>query len=140
MYLNYNDMNLTVTRGDSIAFGFEIQNMEGDLTNAFFSVKENKDSVGILFQKSFGDGITKINSTTYRVRVAPEDTIDLELGNYYYDLVVNANGDIYTLLKGVMTIEFDVTPHTQAINETPVLSGLYSVSVVDETLILTREV
>lgn len=140
MYLNYNDMNLTVTRGDTHAFAVEIEGLTGDLTSAYFTVKKNKDDTNSLLQKSLADGITKVDSTHYRVRIAPHDTANLEPDNYYYDLVIYVNGDIYTLLKGVFKLEYDITPYSKTIEETPVLSGLYSVSVVNEMMILTKEV
>lgn len=45
----------------------------------------------------------------YKVRVAPGDTQNLEVGKYYYDLQVEVNSDIFTIMKGVLLLEFDVT-------------------------------
>jgi hypothetical protein len=43
------------------------------------------------------------------VRVAPEDTAGIESGKYFYDLEIGLNSDAFTLLKGVLEIERDVT-------------------------------
>ena len=70
--------------------------------------KKASDEVSI-FQKSLTDGITKIDDTTYRVRVAPEDTNGVAAGKYAYDLQIGVGTDIYTLLMGNLTIVQDVT-------------------------------
>ena len=75
--------NLFMVRGDTFRFNLEIEGLEEDLTNAYFSCKKNKDDTEYLFQKSLGDGITKKEDTDtskiYEVVVAPEDTEDAEL-------------------------------------------------------------
>ena len=45
----------------------------------------------------------------YIVRIAPEDTKNLETGMYYYDLQIELNGDVFTVLNGALKIESDVT-------------------------------
>lgn len=45
----------------------------------------------------------------YRVRVEPSDTKKLEVGRYYYDLEIRTNGDVYTLLRGILKIEKEIT-------------------------------
>lgn len=138
MYLNYNDMNLTLTRGDTHAFGVEIEGLDNDLTSAYFTCKKNHDDDAYIFQKSLGDGISKVSDTRYRVRIAPVDTAYLEAGNYYYDLVIHVNGDTYTLLKGVLKLEYDITPYDEEIVETPAISDITSVSVIGEMLVITQ--
>ena len=105
---NTSDQNLSMVRGDTLAFGIEIEGNTQDLDSAFFSVKQDIDSDQYLFRKSLGYGITKVgigdNFIQYRVRVAPEDTENIEDGNYYYDLEIGLNGDIFTVLRGVLTI------------------------------------
>lgn len=107
--------NLFMVRGDTFAFAFEITGLNQELDTAFFTCKENYDDTTPLFQKSLSNGITKDedNSTeetyVYKVRVAPEDTKGIVAKNYYYDLEIGANSDIYTILKGILRIENDVT-------------------------------
>ena len=43
------------------------------------------------------------------VRVAPEDTQEIEAGRYFYDYQIGIGEDRYTLMKGVLTIEQDVS-------------------------------
>ena len=102
------DMNLCMVRGDTLAFSFEVEGVSS-LDTAYFSCKLNADDSDYVFQKSLEDGISPVDGGKYRVRVAPEDTADIEIGNYFYDLEIGANSDIYTILKGILKVEQDVT-------------------------------
>lgn len=43
------------------------------------------------------------------IQLTPEDT-NVALGEYYYDIqLITASEDVYTILKGMLTIEWDVT-------------------------------
>lgn len=107
---NFNDLNLKMTRGDTFAFGFMVEGLDNEpLDTAYFTVKSNYDDATPLVQKSLTDGITTDDNETYKVRIAPADTEGLEVGRYYYDLQIGVNGDIYTILKGILDLEKDVT-------------------------------
>ena len=103
---------LTMVKGDTLTFNMEIENMARPLVSAYFSCKKDFDG-NYVFKKSLGDGITLLSNTggkgLYIVRVAPEDTADLEAGQYRYDLEIGVDSDIYTVLKGILEIEEDVT-------------------------------
>lgn len=105
------DEILTMTRGDTVAFGIEIDGLDQALDSAYFTCKKRPTDEEVTFQKSLGNGIELVNSEylTYSVRIAPEDTATLDAGKYYYDLQLGANDDIYTVLKGILEIEQDVT-------------------------------
>lgn len=102
------NMNLCMVRGDTLAFSFEVEGIDS-LDTAYFSCKANVDDDEYVFQKSLSDGISVVTTGKYRVRIAPDDTAFVEVGSYYYDLEIGANSDIYTILKGVLKIEQDVT-------------------------------
>lgn len=110
-----NIKQFSMTKGDTFAFQIEILDFDthevytGDLTSAYFSVKKRLDSKNFTFQKSIGDGITKVKDGYYRVRVAPEDTADIISGLYVYDLQITIGDDVKTILKGTLNIEQDVT-------------------------------
>lgn len=111
---NNEDEYITMTRGDTLSFGFELldgneEAFSDDLASAFFTCKQNYTDAENVFQKSLGNGISKIGTGEYVVRVAPEDTADKEAGKYFYDLQIGINSDIFTILKGVLEIEHDVT-------------------------------
>lgn len=104
------DTNITMIRGDTLSFGVEMDGLDGqDLTEAFFTVRESLSGDDVVFEKSLGDGIEKVGEGQYVVRVAPDDTAELDRQKYYYDFCVGLNGDVFTLLIGVLTIETDVT-------------------------------
>lgn len=109
MYLNYNNENLTTTRGDSIHFAVEIIGLNEDLQGASFSCKKNINDETSVFKVTLGNGIDKIDDTHYEVRVPPEVTKQLDIDDYYYDFEITARDDVYTILKGRLKVEFDIS-------------------------------
>lgn len=108
------DVDMKAVRGDTIAFGVELYDEDGelladDLDAAYLSCKTNATDATYVFQKSLGDGIAKSSTGKYTVRVAPADTKDLDPGVYYYDLQIEIDDDVYTPLKGKLTLEQDIT-------------------------------
>ena len=107
--------NLEMIRGDTLSFAFEVEFDEAPqkLEKADFTCKANFDDNDALFHKELEKGInfSKQDGTKlyYIVRVAPEDTENLEAGMYYYDLQIELNGDVFTILNGALKIEEDVT-------------------------------
>ncbi len=103
------DKNIRMIRGDTLSFGLEFEGLEQDLESAYFTVKSSYSDTKPVFQKSLDNGITKSDTGKYRVRVAPEDTKYVEADKYFYDLQIGVNSDIFTILKGTIDIEDDVT-------------------------------
>ena len=101
--MNYT--NLFMVRGDSFGFDLEVVGVNTDLDEAYFSCREDVETEEIqyIFQKTIGDGITKVKSTEdsiiYHFELDPEDTEDVDIGNYYYDVEVNtADGRVDTII------------------------------------------
>ena len=102
--------NLSMVRGDTLSFDVRLSDLDGaTISSLYFTVKKKASDEVFIFQKSMADGITKVDDTTYRVRVAPEDTSGVTAGKYAYDLQIGVGTDIYTLLMGSLTIVQDVT-------------------------------
>lgn len=107
--------NLEMIRGDTLSFAFEVEFDEAPqkLEKVDFTCKMNFDDDANIFRKSLSSGINFAkqdgNKLYYVVRVAPEDTENLEAGMYYYDLQIELNGDVFTILSGAFKIESDVT-------------------------------
>lgn len=108
--------NLEMIKGDTFSFAFEVEFDEAPqkLEKADFTCKTNfDDDNDVLFHKELEKGINfaKQDGTKlyYIVRVAPEDTKNIEAGLYYYDLSIELNGDVFTILNGALKIESDVT-------------------------------
>lgn len=106
---NTNNTNIKITKGDSFSFIFEIEDLSKDIDSAFFTCKKNADDESKLFQKSLTNGISKLEDGKYLVRVAPNDTAHIEQGQYPYDLQVGIDDEIYTIIKGNLMLDFDVT-------------------------------
>lgn len=106
------EKTFNITRGDSWGINFEITDSEGTQTAldaVYFSVKENPDDNQYIFQKSLGHGITALTGGGYYVKINPTDTQYLEQKKYYYDLEVTIGDDVYTFLKGMLDIRWDIT-------------------------------
>ena len=105
--------NMEMFIGDTLSFGVEIGGILEQVDSAYLTVKKDLDSVDYLLQKSIGDGIWFDSIGTYGVRygvrIAPADTADAEAGNYYYDLQISLNGDVFTILDGVLTLKQGAT-------------------------------
>ena len=102
------NQNFDMVRGDTFVFCFEVSNLE-NIDHIFFSCKTKQTDTSYAFQKTLEDGIYNIEGYKYGVRIAPEDTENLNVGTYYYDLEIRSNSDVYTLLNGQLTLEQDIT-------------------------------
>lgn len=107
--------DISMVRGDTLSFGFQITGLEGQRPDSiFFSCKENLEDATYIFSVSLGGGISErsydatTDTLTYGVRVSPELTEDVEYGKYFYDLQIDINDDILTLMKGKLSIEWEV--------------------------------
>jgi len=103
---------INMIRGDTLSFNLEFTGLNQDLTTADFTVKEYEDG-DIIFQKKLGAGITKQDSSHYCVRIAPADTQALVPKNYHFDLEITINGDVFTIMIGILVLEEDVTYYTE---------------------------
>lgn len=108
---------ITMVRGDSMAFNFQLMGLRGATpTDITFTCKEHyDDDTGYFTQSLSGGGITLIgydattDTATYCVRVRPEQTENLDPSRYFYDLELKVGQDVITLMKGRLTVEYDVT-------------------------------
>lgn len=102
------NFNISMVRGNTLSFAFEVEGIDS-LDTAYFSCKINSDDTNYIFQKSINNGISLVENGKYRVRVAPNDTKNIEVGYYYYDLEIGVNGDIYTILRGRLKVDQNIT-------------------------------
>lgn len=114
MRTNYtmNDNYIKMVRGTTLSFGFEVVDENGvpftqDIEHVYFACRKNNTDE-YAFRKSLVDGIDKVDVGKYRVRVAPEDTRNLEIGKYLYDLQIGLNGDVFVLMRGVLELEEEI--------------------------------
>lgn len=107
--------DISMVRGDTLSFGFQITGLEGERPDdIFFSCKEHLEDDTFIFSISTADGISErsydaeTDTLTYGVRVPPEATEDVAFGKYFYDLQLDINNDVLTLMKGKLSIEWEV--------------------------------
>lgn len=106
-------LNLEMIRGDTAFINFKIiTEITLDLNlldfNITFSVKQTPDSSGYVFQKS-KNSVTQITTNTFSLRIAPEDTVDLVPGLYFYDLQITIFDDVFTISIGQLNLQADIT-------------------------------
>lgn len=106
--------NFSIVKGDSFTFDLLISDIQDiDITSLYFTVKE-KDLEKYVFQKSLQNGITLLEDLKYRIRIDPEDTIDILPGKYDYDLEIGLGDDIATVMMGTIIIVEDITKRSNA--------------------------
>ena len=106
--------NFRLIRGDTFSFDMVISDLEDPIDDIFFTVKENKDDLDYIIQKTLSnEEIQLVENFTdrFNVKLNPQDTKDLEPGKYFYDLEVRVGNDIYTILMGTINIKMDITLH-----------------------------
>lgn len=108
---NFTTYNIKMVKGDTESFGFELEGAE-NLDAAFFSCKRNSQDENYLFQRSLNNGITKRAENQYVVRITPNNTALLEPGQYWYDLEIEKNGDIFTIFRGILELLPEITVPT----------------------------
>ena len=108
--------DISMVRGDTLSFGFQVIGLNGaEPDEILFSCKENLEDETYIFSISLGNGIEKrsyeqaSDTLTYGVRVAPELTAGVDFGKYFYDLQLDINDDVLTLMKGKLSIEWEVS-------------------------------
>lgn len=87
---------ISLTRGDSAFLNVEITNDDGEIYEleqgdvCEFTIKKYTSSANVLIQKEVLNG---------EIRISPDDTKNLEYGQYVYDVQVTmANGDVATVI------------------------------------------
>lgn len=102
--------DISMTRGDTLAFSIEIDDLGSQtLDKIYFSCKKDLDDETYVFQKTLGDGITRLANNKFNIKLSSEDTDNVELGGYFYDVQIELGGSVLTILKGKLEITFDVT-------------------------------
>lgn len=104
-----NDYNIEFVRGDTFTFTIKLNGFEGTIASVYMSCKKYITDVEYQFQKEIGDGITINQDGTITFRVAPEDTTNLDIGDYIYDVQIGISSDIFTVLKGKLTLDHEIT-------------------------------
>ena len=108
--------DIVMIKGDTMSFGFQVQGLGATAPDFIqFTCKETVEDEDPLFAVSLDTTIdirsydAETDTYTFTVRVPPIATANIEVGRYFYDLELRANGDIITLMNGRLSIEAQVT-------------------------------
>lgn len=131
------------TRGDTLPIVFTLDqalDLADEGTQITFSVKVKETDNNYVFQvdKTAVTALEGEEEYSYLMKVPAENTVDLPLGRYYYDLELQANSEVYTLVKGFMDLTFDITrpPIVLPSFVYPDVNGDGIITNVDATLVL----
>ena len=136
-------MNLDIIRGDTVNIQFEVESdtvldLMSDDFKITFSLKRSATDNAYVFQKD-KTAVTSPADNVFILRVAPEDTVNLIPGYYYYDLQLNIGTDVYTIAIGKIHLEIDVTspPVVLPAFPYPDIDGNGTVTAIDASMVLT---
>ena len=136
-------MNLDIIRGDTVNIQFEIESdtvldLTSDDFEITFSLKRSATDNAYVFQKD-KTAVTSPADNVFILRVAPEDTVNLIPGYYYYDLQLNIGTDVYTIAIGKIHLEIDITrpPAVLPAFPYPDIDGNGTVTAIDASMVLT---
>lgn len=115
---------LSLTRGDTQTYTLQFNGSTAgtsgsayDITGwtVYFTLKTDynlADSAASL-QKTVGTHGTAGTNGIATINLAASDTVNLSPGEYFFDIAVKtAANEIYTVMKGMFDLEFDVTRAT----------------------------
>lgn len=105
------NQNITMVKGDTLSFNIKAFDQNNELItfdDALFTCKKNATEEATVFKLSLGDGIS-FDTDHYTVRVPSQDTLYEEAGRYYYDMKVSVGDDVFTILRGVLDLEQNVS-------------------------------
>ena len=116
-FINAIDKNIDMVRGDILAFSFQLAGLKSrsayeDLI-VTFAVAEHYDDESLV-EITSGNGIeledydTAKDTATFSVSIAPNNTKTLDLNRYYYDLQIKDDNNVITLMRGRLTLLWDV--------------------------------
>lgn len=122
------DEYITIPRGDTLSFNFQVYGEETSLDDAIFTIKKNFDGDPSV-QIKLGSGISDLGDGLYVVRIDPVETEDLPVGKYHYDLRLYKGSDVFTVLRGIYELVNDATRDddvtTDLITKTITVNGTY---------------
>ena len=102
--------DIDIVRGDTFATGVKVY-VSAIPDNIYFTCYGSIPG-NTIFSKQLGEDISIIESqtsvdkpyTSFKIRIAPEDTRDISPGKYLYEIKLSFEGDIRTIVQGTLTI------------------------------------
>lgn len=114
-FLNALYKDIQMVRGDTLAFNFQIQGLEGAEPQFLFTVKDELSDNAIFYCNN-DDGFAEedyiytdeVDLATYSCVVTPNKTESLDTGRYYYDLKMYLGTNVITLMRGRLELLYSV--------------------------------
>lgn len=116
-FINAINKNIDMVKGDTLAFNFQIHGLgsraDYEALEVAFVVAENYNGDAIIEVTqddniSLADYNVAKDVATFAVWVAPTMTESLDLDRYYYDLQIKTDDDVLTLMRGRLTLLYDI--------------------------------
>ena len=100
-----NDSSVHLTKGDSAVLNVEISNDDGTP----YQIKEG-DTITMTVKSIQGTKIFSKTVDAYEaIIIEPQDTADAGVGRYKYDIQLNTENQVYTIILSSFCIEEGVT-------------------------------
>lgn len=116
-YINAINQNIDMVRGDTLAFNFQLTGLEEqeeyEALEVTLAVADHYDDTPLI-ELIIDDGIELVDydsnsdTATFAVTIAPNKTKPLDLARYYYDLQIKDTSNVITLMRGRLTLLYDV--------------------------------
>lgn len=112
-FLNALTSDIEMVRGDTMVFNFQLEGLQGATPDFTFTCNDNPEGT-TYFTVDTTDGVELLeydsdnDVATYAVTVAPYKTQTMDIARYYYDLKMELDTDVITLLRGRLTLLYDV--------------------------------
>ena len=116
-YLNAITQNIEMVRGDTLAFDFQLSGLGSraayeDMGVTLAVAEHYEDESLIELSNGYGIELEDYNAVTdtatYSVILSPNQTKTLDLARYYYDLQIQDSDNVITLMRGRLTLLWDV--------------------------------
>lgn len=116
-YINAVNQNIDMVRGDNLAFNFQLSGLGKksayeNLIVTFAIAEHYDDELLVECTNNNGIALEKYDATkdiaTFSVFVSPNKTKTLDLARYYYDLQIKDDNNVVTLMRGRLTLVYDV--------------------------------
>ena len=107
----FQNQNITMVKGDTLAFNVQVFDENGQpitVDSAYMTCKKMPTGTNHVFQKSLQNGIWQEDGII-TVRVAPQETVEADAGEYFYDFQIGVDHDVFTIMIGVLSLVQNIT-------------------------------
>lgn len=98
--------NFSMIKGDTLSFGLRFPGITHPITNVYFSCSKEPGSTTYVFNKSLNNGITLSTDPNYPnvyiFTVNAQETKNIEVGEYHYDIQLKDSTDTITVITGTI--------------------------------------